>query len=542
VAGRDVARSSGSETCFQWAEEQLNRCLKEHKPCAHAPSHGAQLPTRVLDLQFFSDSNDLRLYESGGATGAYATLSHRWGTAAKPLMTELATIHLRYQRISFGDLPRSFQDAVIISRKLKIRYLWIDTLCIIQDSLDDWAMESAQMARIYKSALLTISFTDYQDAHQPVLCDRPELPTCRMGGEMSHVRLRSQFPYRDDPTPQNLSVKLLGLPSEILGHSSPLGRRAWAFQERLLSSRLLSYTNDQLIWECQQLAKCESVVLDLKPHLKVPDLTFEKEAVYRYWLGVVASFSRCDLTFARDKFPALSGIASEVGNLVADTYLAGLWKSDLHGALLWIPSLANTSPVAQYRAPSWSWASVDGDIRYNILNEGYMGERRVRRVHHDRDMVVLHHSIHPATSDPFGMIDEASLTVRGYCAEANSIELTAGSPSGETVDLLPVPIPGRDGAVLSEWQFDTRAPQHTSRSYVLLQVSRWGLVIKVSIGDMNDEDDSFQVPDKYEAPCISTLILEKADRDGEYRRVGIADIRDQHRGKIQWEQRELTLV
>jgi hypothetical protein len=165
VAGRDVARSSGSETCFQWVEEHLTICLEAHKYCAQTASSAARLPTRVLDLQIFNDSNNLRLHESCGERGSYATLSHCWGSAAKPFMTEMATIHLRHQRIDFGDLPRSFQDAVRITlritRRLKIRYLWIDTLCIIQDSIDDWAAESAQMARIYKSSLLTISFTDY---------------------------------------------------------------------------------------------------------------------------------------------------------------------------------------------------------------------------------------------------------------------------------------------------------------------------------------------------------------------------------------------
>ena len=83
---------------------------------------------------------------------------------------------------------------------------------------------------------------------------------------------------------------LLDLPHKISGHGSYLGRRAWAFQERLLSLRFLSYTTDQLVWECQQITKCESNVIDLKTHLKLPDVTLDKQSIYRYWLGVVESF------------------------------------------------------------------------------------------------------------------------------------------------------------------------------------------------------------------------------------------------------------
>ena len=453
----------------------------------------------------------------------------------------MATLHLRRQRISFGDLPRSFQDAVVISRSLKFRYLWIDTLCIIQDSIEDWATESAQMARIYMSALLTISFTDYQDSYQPILCDRPELPSCRLGGDKSHVYVRSKYPCKGDITPQQTATMILELPGKILGRSSYLGRRAWAFQERLLSPRVLNYTAGQLVWECRQMAKCESNVVNVETHLKLPDVTFEKEPIYRYWLGVVESFSQCDLTFPRDKFPALSGIASEINALVADTYVAGLWKSDLHEALLWKPG-ENASPVAKYRAPSWSWASFDGDIRYDILREGFIGEDRVRQVFHRRDIVIFSHYIHPTTSDPLGMIDEASMTVRGYCAEADSVALTPGSKSVETIDLLPLPMPGKNGAVLSSWKFDTSTTQRISRRYVLLQVSRWALARKVAVGNVDYDDDTELVIEDLEIPYIATLILAEADKVGEYRRVGLAEIRDEHRGKIRWEQRELTLV
>lgn len=542
MGGREIARNSGSQACFQWAEKCIASCLNKHQICHQQLSVTAQLPTRVLDLEHFTDSDDLRLFESCGERGSYATLSHCWGTGPSPLTTKKATAEARRQRIYFGVLPRSFQDAVTISRALKIRYLWIDTLCIIQDSIEDWAAESGQMARIYKSSLLTISFTDCSGSHESIFCDRPELPSCRMGPGMSNIYLRSIYPYTYESASQEKPSKILDSTHSILGHSSPLGCRAWAFQERLLSPRVLSYTRDQLVWDCPHGVEREGNVAVEKAYMHMPDTEMEKAKVYRFWLGVVEVFSQCKLTFQSDKFPALSGIASEIGGLVDDTYIAGMWKSELLEALLWKPDGYSTVlPV--YRAPSFSWAALDGAVKYDTLKEGYLGEERPVYFPHPRDMEVLHHYNHATTSDPLGMVDEASLTVRAYCAELDSIPLTPDSKSVETIDLRPIPIPGRNSLVLSSWKFDTRTSKPSPTRYILMQVSRWCPIIKTAVINVDDDDDSeLELTGKMEIPYIAALILEETEKEGEYRRVGHAQVRDEHRGKVLWKQRELILV
>ena len=199
-------------------------------------------------------------------------------------------------------------------------------------------------------------------------------------------------------------------------------------------------------------------------------------------------------------------------------------------------------PVAEYRAPSWSWGSFDGDIKYDTLRDGFFGENKLCRVSHGRDVEILGHYIHPTTSDPFGIIDEVSLTVRGYFAEAFTVALTPGSKSVETVDFLPVPMPGKDGAVPSSWQFDIRTAQNISSRYVLLQVSRWALTRKVAVGNVDNDDNTPLAAEDLEILYIAALVLAEADKVGEYRRVGFAEIKDEHRGKIWWGQRDLTLV
>jgi hypothetical protein len=158
-------------------------------------------------------------------------------------------------------------------------------------------------------------------------------------------------------------------------------------------------------------------------------------------------------------------------------------------------------------------------------------------------MEVLDHYIHPTTSDLLGMIDAASLTIRAFSAQADSVALTPGSKSVEKIGLLPVPIPGRDSLELSDWKFDTRISQSSSHRYLLMQVSRWSLARKMAVIDMDDDDESeLAITNKMEIPYIATLILEEAEGRGEYHRVGHAKIRDEHRGKILWQPQELVLI
>jgi len=141
------------------------------------------------------------------------------------------------------------------------------------------------------------------------------------------------------------------------------------------------------------------------------------------------------------------------------------------------------------------------------------------------------------------MIDEASLKIRGYCAPVDSVALPPGSKSVEAIDLLPVPQPGKDCLALSDWKFDTRVAPDPSHQYVLVQVSRWALERKVAVINVDDDtDDEVSLADNMEIPYIGSLILQETEKAGEYRRVGHAQIRDEHRGKILWQQRDLILI
>lgn len=534
------------------------------EPNCPATSPAQRLPTRILDLDLRDGTQDLCLHEPHSEFGVYATLSHCWGSGDKPFMTELATLKKRRKRISFLDLPLSFQDAVKICRKLEIRYLWIDTLCIIQDSFKDWASESAQMARIYKDGVLMIAFSDYRDCHQPVLTQRPELLTCELGKNLNGVYMQSSFARAAGDSNRYFPSLLNEWPSYILGLSSQLGRRAWAFQERILAPRILHYTSQQLIWECASQTLSENGINSHTRDHTIPSIqdTRSKNEFYRYWREILQRYTECSLTFPSDKFPALSGVASEVQKRIDDVYVAGLWKGDLPLGLMWAPA-RSTLPVAEYRAPSWSWASFEGKIEHK---HWIQAEDQTAHAH---DMLFLGYHTNTTTSDPFGKIDSASLLVQAHCLDINYIHLTSDSGVASTQFILHSD--SGDQALtdaLLDFRFDDPFRKAVEGRYTLLQLARWkprhfGQVSQLFIQGMVVELVDVPEPatghpsgskrrswgiSSYKR--LSTTVVEKLGRshtpppekNNGYKRVGLARISEQLDEKTEWDVRTLTLV
>ena len=168
--------------------------------------------------------------------------------------------------------------------------------------------------------------------------------------------------------------------------TAPLNGRAWVVQERLLSPRVLHYGKDQLLWECHELDACETYPQGLPSiaaiaHTLFKGLDPEVDGrrlrkfsnnksdpdldPYHLWAKVVQAYTSSDLSKPGDKLIAIYGIAKRFRSMLNDTYLAGLWLRVLPTQLLWHVddcSQANGLPAKRppsYRAPSWSWASVD---------------------------------------------------------------------------------------------------------------------------------------------------------------------------------------
>ncbi|KAK4167900.1 heterokaryon incompatibility protein-domain-containing protein [Cladorrhinum sp. PSN259] len=374
---RDSSTESGAtkENALQW----LARCQTNedgrHGQCNHGPAEW--LPTRLLDVTTTVETSMLKLVIPADCPDVFAldrqyiTLSHcwgKWGASQLPVLTTENMPQRVQDGVTMAELPKSFADAVQIAHWFKVRWLWIDSLCIVQDSHQDWQHEAVMMYDVYKNALLNISADDSPDGRWGCFRNRDPLAV---------MPLNLQFPGQDKwkcwLTPDTQAVF-----QSIT--DAPLARRGWVFQERQLSRRVLHFTSHELIWECCAEAPYFAsetfpggspfkAVFNGKPkfqsQINLGVMAQGSEGLYTAWATICKEYSAKVFSDARDKLVALSGLAQEFEvKLQGDPYVAGFWRSTLPWALLW-QSSSESHPFETkdaYLAPTWSWLSIDGSI------------------------------------------------------------------------------------------------------------------------------------------------------------------------------------
>ena len=222
--------------------EWLSTCSKTHPRCCPAQTG---LPTRLIDLGSNSTYN-MHLVETKHlqATVNYVALSHLWGTH-QPLTSTKASVASRLRGIVMGDLSPTYRDAIHVCRSLQIRYLWIDSLCIIQDDEADWQRECSRMASVYGSCIFTIAPDAADESVMGFLLprDHQQLQYIDDDGQLFNIHARY---VPEHPTPEGRSFNF-----------SPLLLRAWVYQERLLSPRVVRFTKSEVQFECQTSCDCE---------------------------------------------------------------------------------------------------------------------------------------------------------------------------------------------------------------------------------------------------------------------------------------------
>ncbi|KAF2096686.1 HET-domain-containing protein, partial [Rhizodiscina lignyota] len=274
----------------------------------------------------------VKVVETGRQPGTYVALSHCWGTQ-QIITTRTENIEDHKKAIDFQQLSKTFQDAVTVTRKLGQRFLWIDSLCIIQNSAEDWAKESSYMGDIYLTATFTISAAGAVAG--AIGCFMPRTP-----------------PLMDPITIQYLSSNLqlesihIGLPRGSL-HSGlddgPLQSRAWCLQERVLSRRNIHFCQNHIVWECQMTSIAENgehldgasgmEAYQLKLQDKIGTSSHLKDPLQSRFRKIVQDYTHRGLTKPFDKFPAISGLAQKIHQETGDKYVAGLWYNHLHNDL-----------------------------------------------------------------------------------------------------------------------------------------------------------------------------------------------------------------
>lgn len=414
IRGRPVEETCTSDVTFELIDWWLKTCLAEHETCGNTSKK--RLPTRVLDLNSKDHTSDISLYETKGRSGSWLALSHCWG-AAQMVKTTTQNLKSHISRIEFESLPANFQDAITITRRLGYRYLWIDSLCIIQDSADDWAYEAGQMHNVYKNADLTIMAEASSEGGSGIFA------TGDLNRRAGSHSIEVPYTAADDDEPGNFYVRDSLTPG--LDSLTPLRTRGWVLQEDLLSPRIIKYSAEQLFWACRSLRCCEAdpetdrgledIFDQRRPidEVAYKDLSkYEEPKDYlNWWYSVVVdNFTHRKLTFATDALSATGGIARQVQEGTSFTYLAGLWLEDIHRGLMWISS-GQGRRSKDYAAPSWSWASMTFDLGEREWIYDYVHVIPSWKY----NLKIISHGVKADSKDPFGKVEEGcGLKVRGY--------------------------------------------------------------------------------------------------------------------------------
>jgi hypothetical protein len=422
--------------------------------CYTKPSP-AFLPTRLIDLGTENEEDFIRLIETSellSPLSRYAALSYCWGDKKEASCQLTTTSHSLTQHrdcIPLNNLPRVIDDTVKTARALSIRYVWIDALCIVQDSIGDWEQEARLMGSVYSNALVTICpisssscLEGFLDRTPPVRVKfrstlRPEVHGI-FNLRYQHIRDGAKHLSRSEYHPRGLDFL------------SPWHSRGWTYQEAQLSTRILYFGRSHLYYECPNHASTESGY-DIELLLRRPlpsafmrySVNHNAEDLRSCWTRLVLEYAQRQLTNESDRFPAISGLASIIADKIGDEYLAGLWTGDLARGLLWALSkegrkhavfeqdqrdlprpmyqLIETHSQSQhclYIGPSWSWIH-HSHLRYEklIIGKPIPGEvgRSLRHENHFRNECIFHKSSSTPVSsmNPFGRLIDAKLVVHG---------------------------------------------------------------------------------------------------------------------------------
>jgi hypothetical protein len=381
---------SNREVSFSRLHQWITDC-ESHGDCSKCRERAVQTddsrPSRLLDL---SDESKVKLVDTiSGVSYHYACLSHRWDDTLPNTQTTTDNISSYRNFIDIESLPTNFRDAIIISRELKIYYLWIDSLCIIQEGDEgrDLSNELAKMGYIYQNAYITIAtFSSPNSAGGCFMKDAwPDLCLSIIPSDNNEPSFVIAARILDKKGPPKT-------PQEIY-NQYPLLTRGWVFQERMLSPRLLQCNYGEFAFECLETSRCECKS-NFAPHeknstsgLKVSSFANrvrlrgdfvpgELEAAMNCWSDMVESYSLLKLTMSKDVLPAIAGCAQLLSLRSGYRYIAGMWEETLAIDLLWhlVPSGKRKWPeqrqtAHEWTAPSWSWASVKPGQRVRMCKE-----------------------------------------------------------------------------------------------------------------------------------------------------------------------------
>ena len=502
----------------------FGNCVEGHPDCSPGrfkptAEYATWIPTRLINVDQSNASQECFLQLSSGISPvSYMTLSHCWGEPDGPRPPKLtnANVDLMRKRIPFEALPRTFKDAIQVARRLGVSHLWIDSLCIIQDSMEDWRRESQLMDKVYRYSACNIM------AEAAINCDgglffgrNPQ----RLGIFSLDEKQTSSLSHKSTIC---VAQDYVNAKSDR-GKGSRLYSRGWVCQERWLAPRQISFHSNQVFWECTKLKACEAFPsweakidhygnLPTQRQISQPwnkglvhshARTVNRRDTFPFsWQAIVESYTTCTLTEEQDKLIAIQGLVNIYKAFQDDHYLAGLWRKQLPSALMWTTRnglQANGEPTYRpqtYRAPSWSWASVEGTII--TFPEVRPEEDRWLEL-----CQVLEAKTTPLGEDTTGQVSDGYIRLRGRLLSTEDLSFHT-SPKGKTVQIAR----SREGDPSKSWinchiddilqwsprnnvllpvlQYDHRSPQSCMLKGLVLVSVEGGVNTYKRVGTWND--------------------------------------------------------
>jgi hypothetical protein len=393
------------------------------------------MPARVLDVG--TDSTLPRLFATSGQSGLYTTLSYCWGKSCQSITTS-ANLVARQKALYLVNLPPVFQDAITVTRELGYRYIWIDALCIVQDLMADWNIESSKMDQYYIGSSLNIIASSAKDPFDGIF------------DSADHLRSGLQYGESVINAPKSTNY---------------VEKRGWTLQEEILAPRSILFTSGFLTWLCNHDSTLEEHPFDPRRdgylyhstkvtrdkflfHMPVrrnqKDRTVSQESqkdlsaecddekidiytYFRWWYGIMNDYSLRSMSFVQDRLPGIAGLAKEFSRRVDAQYICGLWREDFINGLCWNGYGSRTSSP-DYRGPSWSWMSLDNDHLSKRVPYFYHMFARPA-INDDTARLVDSHVVY-GELDSRGPIKEAVILLNGPIRKLSELPTPAWYDSG----------------------------------------------------------------------------------------------------------------
>ena len=430
VTARPLRTDVGGQHAASQIKIWLGECDENHQ-CREQRSD-SPLPRRVIEVSP-SGGQQPRIIESNGRRGSYAALSYCWGK--QPFLSLTCNNYRQLMDgLDMSLVSPTIRDAVLVTQSMAIPYLWVDALCIIQDSEDDKTSQIASMSDIYASSTVTVVAASAESASQGFLSPRTDSETVYT------------IPVRLGPHIFG-SMSINELDAACYDErSEPIAKRAWTMQEQVLAPRTVAFATHTMIWSCKAGARAYGDALhfphdldagyndnDEKYSLNLRSLLLTREEAQNNkdkalacWLRLITAYSLRRASLERDKLNAVAGIAShDAFSSALGLYHAGMWEYDLARQLIWRTGQSHRTlgpneifvfrRPSEWRAPSWSWASLDGGIIYFELSYDDDDEPKMDVL---CDIVECETTHKYPDRNPFGEVTAAHLVLRAAMRKA----------------------------------------------------------------------------------------------------------------------------